>query len=261
MHMPNIEKHSKSGVYRYQKRVPPDIRAIIGKTWIVESLGTKDPREADRLSIAVADRVEKMFAAARRGEWPLVTDEEIEDLIGIWWGWLGRLHPAYAPDDESQQPPLANDHAVAASVSRFLVEFRPETDFKWIWHPISEHVMLWPTFPSLGPNGENFNRIFASFSPGGENLKRLVVAAAQFVDRRRHSPPRETNPDVLALIPNRVPTPPTLVPSKPVPARVDESVFDGLMPEARLPFGDHLGEYLKRNNIQPSNENTYRKTF
>src|SRR5260370_38139866 len=133
MPMPNIEKHSKSGVYRYQPRVPPDLRAIIKRAYVVETLGTKDRREADRLSAAIHDRVEKMFAAARRGEWPPVTDDEIQDLVGIWWGWMCRSHPAYDPDDESQQPPLASDRAVDASVSRFLVEFRPETDFKWIW--------------------------------------------------------------------------------------------------------------------------------
>ena len=65
--MTNLQKHPKSGVYRFRRAVPEDLRPILGKTAIVETLGTKDLTEAKRRVKEVGLRIDAMFEAARGG--------------------------------------------------------------------------------------------------------------------------------------------------------------------------------------------------
>jgi len=60
--------HPKTRVYWLRKVVPAELRALVGKRELIESLKTKDPREARRLYPAVLARFDAILAAARHGE-------------------------------------------------------------------------------------------------------------------------------------------------------------------------------------------------
>jgi hypothetical protein len=60
-------KHSKTGVYWLRKVVPEVLRAAIGKRELVQSLGTKDPKEARAKAPAVIAAFEAVLEAARAG--------------------------------------------------------------------------------------------------------------------------------------------------------------------------------------------------
>lgn len=65
-----MDKHPKSGVYRYRKTVPPELRDFLphpytGKRELVKSLETKDPKEAARLHSIIQEQMEQVLDAAR----------------------------------------------------------------------------------------------------------------------------------------------------------------------------------------------------
>jgi hypothetical protein len=74
--------HPKTGVYWLRKVVPAALRAAVGKRELVQSLGTKSPREAKAL--AVLTRFDAIFAAARNGGSPL-TRQAVMGLCGEWY--------------------------------------------------------------------------------------------------------------------------------------------------------------------------------
>src|SRR5689334_2866272 len=55
----------QSGVYYFRRAVPDDIRAIIGKTMVKQSLGTKDVAEAKRRAHPIAIQTDADFRSAR----------------------------------------------------------------------------------------------------------------------------------------------------------------------------------------------------
>jgi hypothetical protein len=57
--------HKKTGMYQLRKVVPASLRALVGKTELKESLGTKSPKEAKDLAGAVEDRFNAILASAR----------------------------------------------------------------------------------------------------------------------------------------------------------------------------------------------------
>jgi site-specific recombinase XerC len=57
--MASPHRHPRTGVYKFRKRVPERLRAVLGRTEITVSLGTKDPQEARRLYPEVAARIER----------------------------------------------------------------------------------------------------------------------------------------------------------------------------------------------------------
>lgn len=81
--MTNLQKHPKSGVYRFRRAIPPDLRAVFGKTEIVETLGTKDLADAKRRVKEVGLRVDAMFEAARCGRIGIKI-EEVRQFTDAW---------------------------------------------------------------------------------------------------------------------------------------------------------------------------------
>jgi integrase len=77
-------KHSKTGVYWLRKVVPEVLRAAIGKRELVQSLGTKDPKEARAKAPAVIAAFEAVLEAARAGG-DRLTLKEITALCGEWY--------------------------------------------------------------------------------------------------------------------------------------------------------------------------------
>jgi uncharacterized protein DUF6538 len=55
----------QSGVYYFRRAVPDDLRAIIGKTMVKQSLGTRNVAEAKRLAHPIAIQTEADFQSAR----------------------------------------------------------------------------------------------------------------------------------------------------------------------------------------------------
>lgn len=65
-----MDKHPKTGVYRFRKGVPAELRPFLpaphsGKREIIQSYGTKDPREAARIHMEVSPGLEALFDQAR----------------------------------------------------------------------------------------------------------------------------------------------------------------------------------------------------
>lgn len=81
--MTNLQKHPKSGVYRFRRAVPPDLRPTIGKTEIVETLNTKDLTEAKRRVKEVGLRIDAMFDAARAGNCG-ITIGDVQQIAHSW---------------------------------------------------------------------------------------------------------------------------------------------------------------------------------
>ena len=70
-------KHPNSGLYWFRKRVPDDIRNLIGKREVRFSLGTRDPVEAKRLHAIKLAEVEERWSNLRAGQRAL-SPEDIE---------------------------------------------------------------------------------------------------------------------------------------------------------------------------------------
>ena len=61
-------KHPASGFYWFRKRVPDDLRRLIGRGEEKFSLGTRDPIEAKRLHALKLAEVEERWANLRAGQ-------------------------------------------------------------------------------------------------------------------------------------------------------------------------------------------------
>lgn len=80
-------KHPKSGVYRIRIAVPAALRGVIGKRERVETLGTKDPKEALKLAPAIIAKIGAEFTAAlaAAGSPVRLTNREVMALCGDWY--------------------------------------------------------------------------------------------------------------------------------------------------------------------------------
>jgi hypothetical protein len=106
--MARPSKHPKTGVYRFRKAVPDDLRALVGKTEVIRSLGTKDPREASRKFHAVAAEVAAEWDALRTGPTTL-TFKDAAALAGQWYRWfLAQHEDDPGPDPEGCTPSPKN---------------------------------------------------------------------------------------------------------------------------------------------------------
>jgi hypothetical protein len=73
--MTRPQKHPDSGYYWFRKRVPDDLRDLVGKREERFSLGTRDPSEAKRLHAQKLAEVEERWANLRAGQRPLSSDD------------------------------------------------------------------------------------------------------------------------------------------------------------------------------------------
>ena len=91
-------KHPKTGIYWLRKRVPDELRALVGKREELRSLKTRDPDEAKRLFATALAEVEAKWASLRRGP-AILTEREAHELASVVYGsWLRRHR-----DNPSQQ--------------------------------------------------------------------------------------------------------------------------------------------------------------
>lgn len=83
--MSRPQRHPKTGVYRSRKAVPQELRGIVGKRELIESLGTKDPKVALERHPAVLARFDAILAAARdqlAGRTRSLSAREIDAMAG-----------------------------------------------------------------------------------------------------------------------------------------------------------------------------------
>lgn len=113
--MPSPQKHPKTGVYWFRQRVPPDLRAILGKTEVTRSLGTKDPHEAKILHGPVLAEVAEQWANLRRGQQSL-SHRELHALAGEFF-----RERVKAGEDE---PGVAATRALDLESDRYAIKVR-----------------------------------------------------------------------------------------------------------------------------------------
>jgi integrase len=76
-------KHPDSGYYWFRKRVPDDLRNLLGKREERFSLGTRDPAEAKRLHALKLAEVEERWSNLRNGKRPLSADDVAQHAAAI----------------------------------------------------------------------------------------------------------------------------------------------------------------------------------
>jgi hypothetical protein len=59
-------KHPKTGVYWLRKRVPDELRELVGKREEKRSLGTRDPAEAKRRHVEILAALDTQWSNLRR---------------------------------------------------------------------------------------------------------------------------------------------------------------------------------------------------
>lgn len=121
-------KHPDTGMYWLRKRVPEDLRAVIGKTEVKKTLGTKDPAEAKRLHAAALAEIEAQWAALRKGAAVGLTEAlvaELEQAIHNRW-------VAHHADGRSQV-------------------FWQTVEFERLWEPETNPFKVVPEFPARVP--------------------------------------------------------------------------------------------------------------
>lgn len=76
-------KHPDSGYYWFRKRVPDDLKSIVGKGEERFSLGTRDPIEAKRVHALRLAEIEERWSNLRKGQHPLGTDEITHEALAV----------------------------------------------------------------------------------------------------------------------------------------------------------------------------------
>lgn len=84
-------KHPTTGVYYFRKAVPADLKRILGKSEVKQSLGTKDPAQARELFSAVAAQVAAEWKVLRAEPAALTRKQELA-LAGRWYLWFTAQH-------------------------------------------------------------------------------------------------------------------------------------------------------------------------
>ncbi len=80
-------KHPKTGIYWLRKRIPDDLRPLLGKREEKRSLGTHDPNEAKRIHAQALAELEARWANLR-SEPKALSEREAHELVTpayVWW--------------------------------------------------------------------------------------------------------------------------------------------------------------------------------
>jgi hypothetical protein len=92
-------KHPNSGVYWLRRRVPDDLRALIGKREEKRSLGTRNPEEAKRRHAQLMTELDARWKNLRAGPRQLTEREAHEIAAGIYEQYLAK----YSENPSEQQ--------------------------------------------------------------------------------------------------------------------------------------------------------------
>src|SRR4051812_35214753 len=83
-------KHPKTGVYWLRKRVPDDLRQLVGRTEINRTLGTKNPAEAKAKLAAALVELDAQWANLRRGPQQVSEIQAHQLAAPIYADWIRR---------------------------------------------------------------------------------------------------------------------------------------------------------------------------
>ena len=84
-------KHPKTGIYRLRKRVPDDLRPIVGKQEEKRSLGTRDSAEAKRLHAHALAELEQRWINLRTPPKP-ISERKAHELVAPAYEWWINFH-------------------------------------------------------------------------------------------------------------------------------------------------------------------------
>ena len=84
-------KHPKTGIYWLRKRVPNDLRPLLGKREEKASLGTREPDEAKLLHVQALAELEQRWANLRAPPKP-ISEREAHELVAPAYEWWIDLH-------------------------------------------------------------------------------------------------------------------------------------------------------------------------
>jgi Domain of unknown function (DUF6538) len=119
-------KHPKTGIYWLRKRVPNDLRALLGKREEKASLGTREPDEAKLLHVQALAELEQRWANLRAPPKP-ISEREAHELVVPAYEWWINLHR----DNPSEQ---------TVWKTKFF-------DKLWTWPskyvPLAEEILHW----------------------------------------------------------------------------------------------------------------------
>lgn len=108
-------KHPTTGVYYFRKAVPADLKRVLGKSEVKQSLGTKDPAQARELFSAVAAQVAAEWKLLRAEPAALTRKQELA-LAGRWYLWFTAQHEQDPGDDAEGWRLLADQFEDARQV-------------------------------------------------------------------------------------------------------------------------------------------------
>ena len=82
--------------------MPKSARTLIGKPYLTRTLGTANRAEANRLAAAVIADFQETIRLAETGEWPPMSDRQVERTAIEWFQWFvtsrgSRFHPGVDP--------------------------------------------------------------------------------------------------------------------------------------------------------------------
>lgn len=124
----------EKGRWWFRRRVPGDLVEIIGKAEWRKTLAARSRPEAEREAIRLLDETNRTIDLALAGNWPPVSDAEIEAVAWGWWSdfFTTRLRElrrtGRARDDRSEWA-LANDAELRRSVEAFIAGPHPLDTF------------------------------------------------------------------------------------------------------------------------------------
>ena len=124
----------EKGRWWFRRRVPGDLVEIIGKAEWRQTLAARSRPEAEREAIRLLDETNRTIDLAFAGNWPPVSDAEIEAVAWGWWSdfFTTRLRElrrtGRAWDDRSEWP-LANEAELRRSVEAFIAGPHPLDTF------------------------------------------------------------------------------------------------------------------------------------
>jgi hypothetical protein len=98
-------KHPKTGIFWLRKRIPDDLRPLLGKREEKQSLGTRDPDEAKRVHARALAELDERWANLRSGPRAL-SEREAHELVAPAYEWWVNAHR----DNPSDQKIWKSEH-------------------------------------------------------------------------------------------------------------------------------------------------------
>ena len=115
------ERSGRKNSWWFRRRVPLDLIPLIGQNEWRFTLKARNREDAVQEAIPHLARTNETIQLARRGEWPLITDEQAEFIAYKWCGWC----PQDVREYDFGEPVFADDAAFTASLTAYLAAHWP----------------------------------------------------------------------------------------------------------------------------------------